>query len=102
MFINELKDKYNKIELLLNHLDSNNYNYNYKTDESLLNKTKYYGLDSLSNIFVSKGIISINLKNDSSVLRVNSSDINCFTAIVRKDINNKILSNKFECISFST
>lgn len=95
----ELKNNYNDISILLNQIDSNNYNYNYKKDVTLLDKTIFFGLDSLTNIFISKGIIPRKLKHESTVQIVHHLDMNNFTAVVRHNINNKILSKKFECFS---
>lgn len=93
----ELQKAYCEVHQLLNQIDTSGFKYNYKLDYELLDQATYLSLDSLINIFTSRGVIGRKNKSEELSQKFNRQDLKNTSIVIRHDVYNRVLSKRFEC-----
>ncbi len=101
LFIKNYNNKKNQFLDLIQYLESNTTAYNYINDTSLLDEALYYGLDSISNLLIKKGLYHRKLVSSNTIQKVHIDSINLLNALVKFDSKGQLVSKRFENISFN-
>ncbi|NOZ47300.1 MAG: hypothetical protein GXO79_11050 [Chlorobi bacterium] len=101
LFIKNYNNKKNQFLELIQYLDSNTTSYNYINDTSLLDEALYYGLDSISNLLIKKGLYYRRLVPTNTIQKVHIDSITLLNALVKFDSKGQLVSKRFEKISFN-